>query len=133
MDPQLALAGENPLKIRKVLDVQKIGQRFEYLVEQLDKPMSETSWFLLSDIPDLYDENLESFHQRHPKLPHPAKYPTARSSKTQQVIDALAPPPPDPLVQWQNHLYAPPTQMMTHSGRVSQPSNLDKITESITS
>ena len=119
MDPQLALAGENPLKIRKVLDVQKIGQRFEYLVEQLDKPTSETSWFLLSDIPDLYDENLESFHQRHPKLLRPAKYLMAQSNKTRQVINALAPPPPDPLVQWQNHSYAPPTQTTTHSGRVS--------------
>ena len=38
MDPQLALARENPLKIRKVLDVWKIGRRFEYLIEQLDKP-----------------------------------------------------------------------------------------------
>ncbi len=62
MDPQLMLSSENPLKIRKLLDVRKIGWRFEYLVEQLDKPISETSWFLLSDILNSYDETLESFH-----------------------------------------------------------------------
>ena len=58
----LALEGENLLKFKKIIDVQKIGQRFEYLTEQLDKPSLETSWFLLSDILDLYDELLESFH-----------------------------------------------------------------------
>ncbi len=74
MDPQLMLAAENPLKIRKILDVQKSGQRFEYLIEQLDKPISETLWYLLSDIPNLYNKILEIFHWRHPKLPHPPKY-----------------------------------------------------------
>src|SRR5258708_10165077 len=37
VDPQLTLAGENPLRFRRILDVHRIRRRFEYLTEQLDK------------------------------------------------------------------------------------------------
>ncbi|KAF8322837.1 uncharacterized protein EI90DRAFT_2825793, partial [Cantharellus anzutake] len=63
------LAEDNPLNIKKILDVRKVGRRFEYLLEQSDKPSSETSWFMLNDIPDTYNELLETFHCRHTKLP----------------------------------------------------------------
>ncbi|KAF8337871.1 uncharacterized protein EI90DRAFT_2908965, partial [Cantharellus anzutake] len=56
------LAEDNPLNIKKILDVRKVGRLFEYLLEQSDKPSSETSWFMLNDIPDTYNELLETFH-----------------------------------------------------------------------
>ena len=132
-DVQLALAGENPLKVKKFLDMHKVGHWFEYLVEQLDKPLSETSWLLLSDIPNSYDEmDLESFHHHHPKLPQPAKFSsTPLKDMVPMSTDILMPPPPSPLTEWQSESYTPWPQMTMHSGQVSWPANLDRIMESI--
>ncbi|SRR5258708_33833724 len=118
-DPQLSIAGENPLKIKKILDVHKVGWRFKYLAELLDKPISETSWFLLSDIPDLYDETLEKFHQWHPKLPQPSKYLDRCNSKTTGEVNVLVPPPTELPLPMQSNTYTSPTQMTMCFGRVS--------------
>src|SRR5258708_24202277 len=57
--PEVVLEGGNILKLKDVLDVRKIGCQFDYLVEFLDKPISDRSWIPLADIPSNYDEILE--------------------------------------------------------------------------
>ena len=63
------LEGENILNIKDFLDVQKVGHHFDYLVDFLDKDLSEHAWVPLSDIPTAYDEFLETFHCKHKSLP----------------------------------------------------------------
>src|SRR5258708_30479053 len=95
--------------------------------------MSETTWLILSDIPATYDESLESFHCRHPKLPRPTKFPAVQSKHgvTTPTINVLAPPPPIPPTDQRSGSYTPRPQTTMHSGRVSHPANLDKLTDSI--
>jgi transposase InsO family protein len=60
------------IPIKEFLDVRRIGRRFDYLVDFIDQPISERSWIPLSDIPSTYNEMLERFHRRHPRLHRPA-------------------------------------------------------------
>jgi len=157
--PDVVLEGENVLKLKEILDVRKVGRRFDYLVEFLDKSLSERSWIPLSDIPSNYDEIIERFHRRHASRPKPS--PGAFKAKSRTPINdpslstsisippsavpsssvlpthnhdplALVPRPtipPDP----NRFTYQPPSVTTTRSKRKSRPRNLDLITESITS
>ncbi|KAF8331139.1 uncharacterized protein EI90DRAFT_2920919, partial [Cantharellus anzutake] len=105
---------------------------FEYLVEQSDKPAYETSWLLLSNIPDRYNKMLETFHHRHSKLPRPAKLFLDTKAVRVQPVDVLAPAPLLPQLMCHLDSYTLPMQTTTRSGHLSHPIDCDKITESIT-
>ncbi|KAF8325617.1 uncharacterized protein EI90DRAFT_2931604, partial [Cantharellus anzutake] len=126
--------GENLLDIKRILDIRKVGCRFEYLVEHVNKPSSETSWYFLTDIPKPYDEVIETFHHRHPKFPHPAFLNPSPKSKQREPPDGpqdvLAPVPSTEWVTDPGY-YMPPTWTMTRSGHVVHPPNRDKILEQI--
>src|SRR6266436_8800656 len=74
LDPilEVVLETENALKLKEIMDVQKVGCHFDYLAEFLDKPVSECSWIPLSDIPNNYDKLLEQFHHCHTSRPRPS-------------------------------------------------------------
>ena len=151
--PEVVLEGGNILKLKDVLDVRKIGCQFDYLVEFLDKPISDWSWIPLTNIPSNYDEILEWFHHRH--TAHPKPSPNAFKAKVRTPIhdptlstslpsipstsilpshDPLAHvPQPITLPDPDQFMYRPPSLTTTWSKRKLCPRNLDHITESITS
>jgi len=88
----MILEGENSLKIKGILDIRKIGCRFDYLLDYVNKPIMEWSWIPLSDISNLYDGLIKWFHHHHPSLPKPSSH--ATKSKTQNLP---LPAPHDPL------------------------------------
>lgn len=59
-------------QIQQILDVRRVGRRFDYFVEFKGLPTTERAWIPLSDIPSSYNEVLEVFHRRHPRLQRPA-------------------------------------------------------------
>src|SRR5260370_3165326 len=59
------LEGENKLNIKQILDVRKTGHCLNYLLDYVDKLISDQSWVPLSDIPSSYDELLKHFHWCH--------------------------------------------------------------------
>ncbi len=153
----MILEGGNVLKLKDVLDVQKIGHQFDYLVEFLDKPTSDWSWIPLADILSNYDEILEWFHCWHASQPKPspnafkAKVWTPIHNPTLSTsfpnhIPSIPPtsilPPHDPLAHvpqlttlpdpdW--FTYCLPSVMTTQSKWKSHSRNLDCITKSIMS
>ena len=151
--PEIVLEGEINLKIKEILDVRKIGRRFDYLLDFLDKPISDRSWVPLSEIPSSYDEIIERFHRRHSSLPKPSTHsfknksrtshptlpspapPTVPSPIPSSTHDPLAlplrpiSPPPDP----DRLSYRPPPVTTTRSKRKSRARNLDAITDLVTS
>ncbi len=158
LDPilEVVLETENALKLKEIMDVQKVGCHFDYLAEFLDKPVSECSWIPLSDIPNNYDKLLEQFHHCHTSRPRPSANtfkakswnpidnPTSVTNTTPSpsIPSTSTLPPHDPLA----HIPCPtspldpncftyqlPSVMTTHSKCKSQPHNLDLITESIMS
>jgi len=159
--PEVILEGGNLLKLKDIADVRKVGRRFDYLVEFLDKPASDRSWIPLSDIPNDYDELLERFHRRHTSRPRPstasfkAKVRNSIDNPTLSTSTASSPPPSvpssslssplpphDPLAHVPHpttspnpdrYTYQPPSITTTRSKRISRPRNLDRITESVTS
>jgi hypothetical protein len=60
------------LPISNFIDVRHIGRRFDYLVKFEGLPSSEQAYIPLSDIPSSYNEALECFHRRNPRLHRPA-------------------------------------------------------------
>ena len=58
--------------IKEFLDVRRVGRRFDYFVDYENQPPTERAWIPLSDIPTTYNEALERFHRRNPRLPRPA-------------------------------------------------------------
>ena len=60
------------IPISAVLDVRRIGRRFDYLVDFEGALPTERAWIPISDIPATYNEILERFHRRHPSLPRPS-------------------------------------------------------------
>jgi hypothetical protein len=71
--PVIALGddGQPFLEVEKILDVRKIGRRFEYFVHWKDLGIEENSWVALSDMATGLDELIEQFHRRHPQKPRP--------------------------------------------------------------
>ncbi|KZT51497.1 ribonuclease H-like protein, partial [Calocera cornea HHB12733] len=65
--------GSEWYEIDDILDVRKIGQRFEYFVNFKDKPIDERTWVPLTDISTEANELIERFHRRHPRRPRPAR------------------------------------------------------------
>jgi len=151
--PEIVLEEGIDLNVKGILDVRKIGRRFDYLLDFLDKPISERLWIPLSDIPSSYDEIIEQFHRRHPKLPKPSTHCFKNKNRTSLPVppspippikpspvptsfhDPLALPPrpispqPDP----DRFSYRPPSVTTTRSKRKSRPRNLDVITDLVTS
>ncbi len=58
--------------IKEFLDVRRVKRRFDYFVDFANQPPTERAWVPLSDIPTTYNESLERFHRRNPRLPCPA-------------------------------------------------------------
>ncbi len=153
--PDMQLEGEDGLHIKDFLDIWKVGQRFDYLVEFVGKPISEQLWIPLLKIPTSYDEFLEQFHHHHTSLPRPStcafkarshvtEHLTLQSQPTlpafqppiQSIHDPLTPPqhPPSPPPSWSwlFHISTPLHYYHLLQAK-SRPWNLHHITNLITS
>jgi len=90
--PDMILEGENTLNIKQILDICKTGHCLDYLLDYVNKLISDCSWVPLSDIPSSYDELLECFHHCHPSLLKPSSHALKSKSHTTTPIshDPLA-------------------------------------------
>ena len=57
--PDIILDDIDHLGLKDILDVCKIGQRFDYFLDFIDKPPTDWAWIPLSDIPHAYTELIE--------------------------------------------------------------------------
>src|SRR5260370_29363584 len=112
----MILEGENTLNMKQILDICKTGHHLDYLLDYVNKPISDCSWVPLSDIPSSYNELLECFHHHHPSLPKQSSHAIKSKSCTTAPIfhDPLAnvpcpvtPPVPD------HSVYHPPSSATT--------------------
>lgn len=140
--------------IQEILDVRKIGRRFDYLVDFKGQPISDRTWLPLSDISSDFNEMIVRFHRRHTKLPKPTSiqlYPVNRTPSNPlpppipiestsdfsilndpiRPIPRVATPPPDRRAALTS--YVPPPVSTSRSGRVVRPRDLDKVTRDVTS
>jgi len=148
--PDVILEGEIEMNIKEILDVRKIGRRFDYLLDFVDKPISDRSWTPLFKIPSSYDELIERFHRRHSSLPKPSIHAMKIKKRTSNPVappvpvptlppsvsihDPLAlPPRPVSPLDSEHFTYQPPSITTTRSNRKSKPRNLHHVTELITS
>ena len=147
--PDIILDDIDHLGLKDILDVRKIGRRFDYFLDFIDKPPTDRAWIPLSDIPHVYDELIERFHRRHSTLPKPTfnalkskhRLPNPVSSSTNSPTAPIIPSydplalPPRPISPFDSErfTYQPPSITTTRSNRKSKPRNLHRVTELITS
>ena len=84
--PDMILEGENTLNMKQILDICKTGHCLDYLLDYVNKLISDCSWVPLSDIPSSYDELLECFHHCHPSLLKPSSHALKSKSHTTTPI-----------------------------------------------
>ena len=109
--------------IEKILDCRKLGRRYEYFVHWKNQPDSERSWVTLTDIPRSFDELLQQFHRRHPRLPRPHRFdfdrsfapPSSTTPSTPLPQLPLEPQDPVPSVIPQDPPDSPPIPPPSHS------------------
>lgn len=86
-------SGESWHEVETILDVRKVGRRFDYLVHWKGFTADEDSWVPLQDMSTNLDEDILCFHRRHPSKPRPH---TLELNPSHPPVSLLDPPLPSP-------------------------------------
>ncbi|KAF5339905.1 hypothetical protein D9758_015029 [Tetrapyrgos nigripes] len=146
-DPVPITLPDDSSSIHSILDIRKIGQRYDYLCHFNDSDSHDNdSWIPLSELPSTYNHLIERFHRLNPRAPHPHELlidktydttmiqtdsdsiiPTSDTPSTSVSIPDFVPRPSSPKQKTvKPHLdYVPPTHYITRSNRRSKPKPRD--------
>ncbi|CAD6909432.1 unnamed protein product [Tilletia controversa] len=78
--------------VQQIMDVRKIGNRFDYLLRWHGLDSSEDSWRAYTDLSNSLEDLLRLFHRRNPAKPCPSSLSGAPATRP-AVPQAPAPPP----------------------------------------